>query len=202
MIDRKKKLKFIQFFLLFIGLIIIYFTYYHKAKDVEDGIISKTAKDKANKKINKNSLNDNDVFYNIEYTGLDLHGNRYVLKSEEAQLSKLKSEIIYMKIVNAVFYFKDNTTLYVWADEGIYNNKTFDMKFNKNVKAEYLESKLYAGKADYSNSENYLSIYENVRINDTKGNLIADKLLFDITKQKLDITSFNNGKINANVKLN
>ena len=202
MIDRKKKLRFIQFFLLFIGLIIIYFTYYYKETNIEEGIISKTAKDKVNKEIQKDSLNESDVFYNIEYTGLDLNGNRYVLKSEEAQLDELKSEIIYMKIVNAIFYFKDNTTLYVWADEGIYNNKTFDMKFNKNVKAEYLESKLYAGKADYSNSENYLSIYENVRINDTKGNLIADKLLFDITKQKLDITSFNNGKINANVKLN
>ena len=202
MINRKKKLRFIQFFLLFIGLIIIYFTYYYKETNIEEGIISKTAKDKVNKEIQKDSLNESDVFYNIEYTGLDLNGNRYVLKSEEAQLDELKSEIIYMKIVNAIFYFKDNTTLYVWADEGIYNNKTFDMKFNKNVKAEYLESKLYAGKADYSNSENYLSIYENVRINDTKGNLIADKLLFDITKQKLDITSFNNGKINANVKLN
>ena len=202
MIDRKKKLKFIQFFLLFIGLIIIYFTYYHKEAGVEDGIISKTAKDKVDKEIKKDSLSESDVFYNIEYTGLDLNGNRYVLKSEEAQLDELKSEIIYMKIVNAIFYFKDNTTLYVWADEGIYNNKTFDMKFNKNVKAEYLQSKLYAGKADYSNSENYLSIYENVRINDTKGNLIADKLLFDIREQKLDITSFNNGKINANVKLN
>ena len=202
MIDRKKKLRFIQFFLLFIGLIIIYFTYYYKETNIEEGIIPKTAKDKVNKEIQKDSLNESDVFYNIEYTGLDLNGNRYVLKSEEAQLDELKSEIIYMKIVNAIFYFKDNTTLYVWADEGIYNNKTFDMKFNKNVKAEYLESKLYAGKADYSNSENYLSIYENVRINDTKGNLIADKLLFDITKQKLDITSFNNGKINANVKLN
>ena len=202
MIDRKKKLRFIQFFLLFIGLIIIYFTYYYKETNIEEGIISKTAKDKVNKEIQKDSLNESDVFYNIEYTGLDLNGNRYVLKSEEAQLDELKSEIIYMKIVNAIFYFKDNTTLYVWADEGIYNNKTFDMKFNKNVKAEYLESKLYAGKADYSNSENYLSIYENVRINDTKGNLIADKLLFDITKQKLDITSFNNGKINDNVKLN
>ena len=202
MINRKKKLIFFEFFLLFIGLIIIYFTYYYKETNIEEGIISKTAKDKVNKEIQKDSLNESDVFYNIEYTGLDLNGNRYVLKSEEAQLDELKSEIIYMKIVNAIFYFKDNTTLYVWADEGIYNNKTFDMKFNKNVKAEYLESKLYAGKADYSNSENYLSIYENVRINDTKGNLIADKLLFDITKQKLDITSFNNGKINANVKLN
>ena len=71
------------------------------------------------------------------------------------------------------------------------------MKFEDNVKANYQDSELFAEKANYSNSESYLSIYENVRINDIKGNLIADKLLFDITKQKLDITSFNDGKINA-----
>ena len=52
-----------------------------------------------------------------------------------------------------------------------------------------MDSKLFAEKANYSNTENYLSIYENVRINDIKGNLIADKLLFDINKQNLDITS-------------
>jgi len=106
-----------------------------------------------------------------------------------------------MKIVDAVFYFKDNTILYIWSDEGVYNNKTLDMKFKKNVIANYLESELFAEKAEYSNTENYLSIYENVRINDIRGNLIADKLLFDIKKQNLDITSFNSGKINANVNL-
>ena len=47
-----------------------------------------------------------------------------------------------------------------------------------------------------------MSISENVRVNDVKGNLIADKLLFNITNKKLDITSFQDGKINANVKLN
>ena len=57
-------------------------------------------------------------------------------------------------------------------------------------------------KAEYSNTKSFLSIYENVRINDIQGNLIADKLLFDITSQKLDITSFSNGKINVNVNLN
>ena len=41
-----------------------------------------------------------------------------------------------------------------------------------------------------------------MRIDDIRGNLIADKLLFDIKKQNLAITSFNDGKINANVKLN
>ena len=141
------------------------------------------------------------MFFNIEYTGLDLNGNRYLLKSKEARLDEQKPEIVYMKDVSAIFYFKDNTILYVWSDIGTYNNKNFDMKFDTNVKADYMNSKLFAEKAHYSNSENFLSIYENVRIKDIRGNLIADKLLFDINKQNLAITSFNDGKINANVKL-
>ena len=125
-----------------------------------------------------------------------------LLKSEKAYVDDAKVEIIYMKNVDAKFYFKDNTTLFIVSDSGVYNNKTLDMKFEKNVEAKYLDSELFAEKAEYSNSKSFLSIYENVRINDIKGNLIADKLLFDITSQKLDITSFKDKKINANVNLN
>ena len=200
MINRKKKLLAIQLFLLTIGILIIYFTYYKKELDEGNEIISKSIKEKV-KKQNKEDSENNDLFFNIEYTGLDLSGNRYLLKSKEAYLDELKPEIVYMKTVHAIFYFKDNSTLYIWSDNGIYNNKTLDMNFEKNVKANYLKSELFAEKAIYSNSENYLSIYENVRVNDIRGNLIADKLVFDIKKQTLDITSFNNGKINANVKL-
>jgi len=195
--DRKKRLRVTQLFLLIFGIIIIYLTYYNQENNISKTEVSKPIKDS-----NVEKDQDSDVFFNIEYTGLDLHGNRYLLKSEEAKLDELKPEIVYMKDVNAVFYFKDNTILYVWSDEGVYNNKNFDMKFNMNVKAEYVGSKLFAEKAHYSNSENYLSIFENVRINDKRGNLVADKLLFDIKKQNLAITSFNDGKINANVKLN
>ena len=198
MIERKKKLRIIQFFLLIIGLIIIYLTYYNRESSntdlVDDKLIKKTLKD--------GNESDEDLFFNIEYTGLDLRGNRYLLKSERARLDELKPEIVYMDTVHAIFYFKDNTILYIWSDKGVYNNKNFDMKFSENVRAEYLESKLFAEKANYSNTENYLSIYENVRINDKKGNLIADKLLFDIKKQNLDITSFKGNKVNANLKLN
>ena len=76
------------------------------------------------------------------------------------------------------------------------------MKFEKNVKAKYADSKLFAEKAEFSNTNNYLIIHENVKINNTRGNVIADKLLFDITKKKLDISSFNNNKVNANINLN
>ena len=201
MIYRKKKLRIIQFFLLIFGISIIYLTYYYNKESSEDKIISKSIKEKVIKESNDSNNENEDIFFNIEYSGLDLNGNRYLLKSEEAYLDKEKPEIVYMKDVHAIFYFKDNTTLYIWSDEGVYNNKTLDMKFNDNVRAEYLESKLFAQKADYSNTKNYLSIYKNVRINDIRGNLIADKLLFDITKQNLNITSFNGGKINAKVKL-
>ena len=202
MINRKKKLRFVQLFLLIFSLLIIYLTYYNRSNDDKDEIISKSIKEKVTKQ-SQDKLSDtkNDVFFNIEYTGLDLNGNRYILKSKEAYLDESKPEIVYMKVVNAIFYFKDNTVLEIWSNKGIYNNKTFDMNFEDEVRAEYLESKLYAGKANYSNSENYLSIFENVKINDIKGNLIADKLLFDITNQKLDITSFNDGNINANIRL-
>jgi len=198
-IDRKKKLRLIQFFLLFFGLLAIYLTYYNKELSENQNSISEKVP-KKNKDVSNED--ERDLFFDIEYSGFDLQGNRYSLKSEEAFIDKLKSEIVYMKNVNAIFYFKDNTILYINSDSGIYNNKTLDMKFEQNVKANYLESELFAEKAEYSNSESFLSIHENVRINDIKGNLIADKLLFDITDKKLDITSFNNGKINANINLN
>ena len=202
MINRKKKLKFIQLCLIALGIFIIYFTYYSNETNLEDKIISEEKERKVREQVKKNSEEDVNTFFNIEYTGLDLNGNRYLLKSEEAYVKELKPEIVYMQIVQATFYFKDNTTLYIWADNATYNNKTLDMKFEENVKANYLSSKLFAEKADYSNTENFLSIYGDVKINDLKGNLVADKLLFDITSQKLDITSFNGGKINAKVKLN
>ena len=195
MIERKKRIRIIQIVLFILGILIIYFTYYNK----ELSNIQQTSKKVINENISDKE--DEDVFFNIEYTGLDLNGNRYLLKSKEARLDEQKPEVVYMKDVSAIFYFKDNTMLYVWSDIGTYNNKNYDMKFDTNVKADHMNSKLFAEKAHYSNSENFLSIYENVRIKDIRGNLIADKLLFDINKQNLAITSFNDGKINANVKL-
>ena len=202
MIERKKKLRITQFILLFIGILIIYFTYYNQEQNIDENIISKATKEKIKKQNSKEKFEKKEKFINIEYTGLDLSGNRYILKSKEAFLDEKSPEIINMSFVEAIFYFKDDTILRIWSKKGIYNNKTLDMKFIEDVKAKYLSSNLFAQKADYSNSQRYLSIYDNVRIDDIRGNLIADKLLFDIKKQKLNITSFNNGKINANVKLN
>ena len=200
MIDRKKKIKIIQLSLLVIGSLILFLTYANKSDSPKEEIVSKEIQERI-KNQNTNLPENSDIFYNIEYSGLDLAGNRYILKSKEAFNDKNNQEIVQMKFVEAFFYFKDDTVLEVKSDYGIYNNKTLNMNFKKNVKATYEGSELFAQEAEYSNVESFLTIANQVRVNDSKGTMFADKLLFDIKKKKLNIASFNDNKINANINL-
>ena len=198
--ERSKKLKIIQIGLLISGLIIILFTY------VIDNQISK--KEISSLKVDKiidKSLEENqdkiDIFYDIEYVGLDLAGNRYILKSKEAYTDKFLKDTINLKSVKATFYFKDDTVLNVYSDTGNYNNINLNMNFYGNVKATYQNSDLYAQRAEYSNSKSILLISEEVEVKDSRGTLFADKLIFDIDNQKLNIVSNKNNKINTNINL-
>ena len=158
---RKKKLRLIQLGLFILGSIIVFYTYSDKGRPPNQEIISKETQEKIKKQITDQS-EEGDVFYNIEYSGLDLNGNRYILKSKEAINNKNTQELVSMKFVEAIFYFKDDTTLYVWSDFGKYNNKSLDMVFEGNVKAKYLDSDLFAQKAQYSNSDSFLVISKNL----------------------------------------
>ena len=198
--DRKKKVRIIQLSLLIVGTLIIFLTYYGKNENFDEQIISKESQKKIEERL-ANQTQDGDVFYNIEYSGLDLAGNRYILKSKEAINNKTNEEIIKMKFVEANFFFKDDTILRVKSDNGIYNNKTLDMTFVDNVEAFYEGNELFALKAEYSNSKSFLNITGNVKVKSNQGTMVADSLLFDIKKQTLNIASLDDDKINASVNL-
>lgn len=198
--NRKRKLRLIQLSLLILGSIIIFLTYSDKQNLSDKQLVPKETQEKVKKQLAQDD-EKGDVFFNISYSGLDLAGNRYILKSKEARYNEKKQEVVIMKFVEAIFYFKDSTTLRVLSDNGIYNNKTLDMTFDGNVNAFYEESELFAQRAEYSNTKSYLTILNNVKVKDSMGTMVADKLLFDIKKQKLNIASFNDGKINANIRL-
>ncbi len=200
MIKRKNKLKLIQVSLLLLVLVILFSTYLNKninERNVDLNNIVEKNKNNVNLKIEE----DENIFYNIEYSGIDLSGNRYILRSKEARSKKLNQEIINMKEVNAIFYFKDGSILNVNSKFGIYNNQTLDMKFNEEIVALYNKSKLYANNAEYLNSEGSIKISDNVKVIDAKGNLDADELIFDLKKQTLNIASKRNNYINTNIKL-
>lgn len=201
MIERKKKLRIIQLLLVLVALIIIFLTYSKKNTiNINNNFenIKEEKKDTANLEIEE----DSNIFFNIEYSGIDLSGNRYILKSIEAKSKKLNQEIINMKGVTAIFYFKDGTILNIKSNYGIYNNKTLDMKFSDNIVADYNKSKLYANNAEYLNSSGMLKVTNNVKVVDVRGNLAADELLFDLKKQTLDVASKNDNYVNTIIELN
>ena len=200
--ERKKKIQLAQIIFLFLGLFTIFFTYLKRETNQKETLISVETKKKIEKQLSdQKSLNDNDTFYNVEYSGFDLNGNRYIIKCKEAVVNKNSIELINMQFVNAKFYFKDDTTLFINSDSGIYNNKTLDIQFSKNVKGSYLNSKLFAQNANYSNSSGYVSISNNVIIEDPKGSVFAKKLLFDIKTKTLKISSSQNERVKANITL-
>ena len=200
MTERKKKLIIIQISLLIIGSLIILFTYSDLNFSDKEKIITTETQKRIDEQL-KNEPQDGDIFFNIEYSGLDLSGNRFILKSKEAFNKKASQEIVDMKFVEAFFYFKDGTVLKILSDRGIYNNKTLDMNFDGNVIAKYEGSELFAQKAEYSNSKSFLMISNEVKVKDYRGTMFADKLFFDIKKQTLNIASTNSGNVNANVNL-
>ena len=202
MIQRKKKILFLQLSLLILGIIIIIVTYLYNEDSSDKKIILKSTEEKIAKKLednNKENINSN-TFLNIEYSGLDFSGNRFILESKEATTISTNSEIVDLKGVKAVFYFKDDTILIVKSNFGRYNSKTLDMKFSEKVIATYNDNILNADNAEYTNSLGKLIISNKVKIYSTEGDLLADKLTFDVKNQILEIDSFNENKINANIK--
>jgi len=197
-IKRKKNLLAAQIILFALGILIIFFTYYNREQTSQ--IITLENKKKIDNTLTTDE-SESDIFYNIQYSGIDLSGNRYILNAKEAINNNIDPELVAMKFVEVNFYFKDDTVLNVLSDKGVYNNITLDMLFENNVRAYYEGSELIADKANFSNLNSYLEVSENVTVNDKRGVVTADKLLFDIKKQQLDIISFNNNKINAKIDL-
>lgn len=202
MIQRKKKILFLQLSLLILGIIIIFVTYLNNENSSDKKILLKSTEEKITKKLednNRENTNSN-KFFNIEYSGLDFSGNRFILESKEATTISTNSELVNLKGVKAVFYFKDGTILIVKSNLGQYNSRTLDMKFSEDVIATYNDNVLNADNAEYTNSLGILIISNKVKIYSTEGDLLADKLTFDVKNQILEIDSFNENKINANIK--
>ncbi len=196
MINRKKKIFLIQISLFTLASLLIYFTYYYNKGDQSRSIEKNPVmtEDQKTDDPNKNVFND------VEYWGRDEVGNRYVIRSEIADFDEDKPELINMKIMEAIFYFKDGTILKVQGDYGTYNNKTNDMKFRENIKAGYEENNLFADNLDFFNSKSLVNVYGNVRTDNNQGSMSADKLRFDLSSRVLDISMFDEDKVNLKLK--
>jgi len=194
-INRKKKLLLIQLTIFTFATILIYLTYSKNSNKLKK--IKNLATVELKEDVDENITN---TFQNIQYKGIDLNGNRYEINSEIASFELENPELINMKIMKGIFYFKDGTILKVQGDQGKYNNKTMNMEFENNVVAKYLDNLLYADNLNYTNTKNLLTIYGNVKTESVQGNIVADKLEFDLSAQTLNASMFSEEQINLKLR--
>jgi hypothetical protein len=192
-IDRKKKIISIELVIFLFASFLLYDTYRDKNKKIEKVEEVTKIEIKTNPEINS--------FDDIEYSGFDLNGNRYVLTAGVAEFKTGKPEAIDMKNVVANFYLKDDTILEVFSDEGFYNNITLDMKFKKNVKVSYLTNVLLSDQLTYSNSSGKLLASGNVQGESVeKGEFFADNVEYDLTKKILNFSMSDKEQIKIKIK--
>ena len=190
MTNRRKNLILIQLTIFFVAFGLLYNTYSDKTKKKESSI-----------KIELETNPDTNSFTDIEYSGFDLEGNRYVLNAKQANFKTITPELVNMMGVVAKFYLKDNTILTVNSDEGIYNNVTLDMKFKKNVKADYLTNTLLSDLLYYSNKNGKLTSSGNVKGKSVdKGEFSADNVEYDIKDKSLNFSMFGSDLVNVKIK--
>ena len=196
--SNKKKINkknFLQIFLVSLGILIIFLTYFEKDKKI---LSTKKIDEKEVEKIEnvKEGLN---TFENITYEGLDSNNNKFIIDANYAEFTAEESNIIYMNGVVCKFFFKDGTILRINSNKAIYNNVSNDIDFEENVMMYYLENKLFSDKASFVNSENYLVVQGNVVGEGPQGDLVADKVNLDIIDKKMKISMYNESKVNIKV---
>jgi len=188
--SRKKNLILVQIVIFIVASGLLYNTYRDKNQEVE-----------AFTKIEAVSNPDTNSFTDLEYSGFDLAGNRYLLKAEQADFKSETPELINMKRVVAKFYLKDDTVLEVTSDEGLYNNVTLDMNFKGNVQADYLTHTLLSDLLSYSNSNAKLIATGNVQGESIeKGEFSADNVEYNLTNKNLNFSMFGNKQVNVKLK--
>ena len=101
MSERKRKLIAIQSLLLLLAITIFYFVYYYKNIKNQDSELVNSKLIESNEKDTTSNY-----FEDVEYKGIDVNGNRYVLKSQFASFDEQNPELINMVNMNAIFYFK------------------------------------------------------------------------------------------------
>ena len=187
----KQKGQIIQLSLIFIGLILIFSTYF---------LYPKIKKNKFEKLFAENEQTQTDEekinrFENVEYKGFYNINEPFTVNSEKAYVLKTDPDIIHMSNMMVKLYLDDGRIVTITSKDGRYNKVTYDCFFENDVVSTDGESKISAKNLDLLASKNFVKIYNNVVLVNDSGTLIADQVYYDFEKKFYQISMFEDEKV-------
>ena len=186
-----------QLVLISIGLLLILLTYFYypymnKDKLLEDQFV----REDLEKILDDDSFT---TFENVEYEGLYNLNEPFSVKSEKAYILDREPDIVYMIDMHVILYLKDERTVNIISDKGKYNKVTNDCFFEENVKATDGETIIFADNLDLLATENFVKVYNKVRLNHPTGSIRADRIDYDFETKYFKVSMFDDKAVKMKV---
>ena len=193
----KKKQQKMQLVLIFIGFFLILLTYFYYPYMEKNKLL----KDQSAREDLEKTLEDahSTSFENIEYQGLYDLDKPFSVKSEKAHILDEEPDIVYMTNMNVVLHLKDERIVKIISNRGRYNKATYDCFFEEDVRATDGETKIFSENLDLLATENFVKIYNNVKLNHSTGSLRADKIDYDFETKYFKVSMFDDSVVKMKV---
>ena len=167
-------------------LIFTFYKYFHTESVVENTNENKIIENEEDKIIQKN--NKESVIYNLSYKKFDIQNNAYFIEASEGAISENTDEVL-MKDVKATINYKDNEELFIFSNNAIFNNKTFQTNFYNGVKLTFRDQKLESGTLDFLFDKNIAIFRDNVRYENLNTKMFSDEILINLLTKEVTISS-------------
>ena len=192
-----KKQRTTQLVLISIGLLLILLTYFYYPYMNKDKLLE----DKFVREDLEKILDDDNftTFENVEYEGLYNLKDPFLVKSREAYILDKEPDIVYMTNMHVILHLKDERTVNIVSDKGKYNKVTHDCFFEEDVKAMDGETTIFAENLDLLATENFVKVYNNVKLNHPMGDLVADKIDYDFETKYFKVSMFDDKVVKMRV---
>ena len=180
--QQKAQLVLISIGLLLILLTYLYYPYMNKNKLQDDQFVQKDS---------EKTLNDaQSTFENVEYEGITSTMQRFSVKSESAYILDKNPDLVFMKKMRVELYLKDGRIVTIISDRGRYHKESHDCWFEENVVADDGETKIFANNLDLLATENFVKIYQQVKLIHPTGTLQADQVDYDFETKYFKVSMF------------
>jgi len=192
----KKKQKKVQLVLISIGLLLIlltylYYPYINKSKLQEDQFVQKDSEETLD--------SAKSTFENVEYEGITSAMQKFSVKSESAHILDTSPDLVFMKKMRVELYLSDGRVVTIISNRGKYHKESHDCWFEENVIANDGETQILAENLDLLATENFVKIYEKVKITHPSGILQADQVDYDFETKYFKVSMFNEKTVKMKV---
>ena len=181
---------FIQIVLILTLSFILIFTFYKYFRS--ESIVENINDNKIIKNYDKEKIiqenNKDSIIYNLTYKKFDIQNNSYLIEASEGTIKENTNEV-FMKDVKATINYKNNEELFIFSNNAIFNNKTFQTNFYNGVKLIFKDQNLESDNLDFLFDKNIAIFRDNVRYENLDTNMFSDEILINLLTKEVTISS-------------